>query len=259
MTPKDGTLFTDPSATIVDPAKDWLTELVGEGKKFADPAALARAKAESDAHIARLEREQAGVRAELEKRITMEELLTKLSAQKPAPAASGTPEDTTEGTGTDKATQQTALTPEQIQELVNQGIANAVSQSNQKTNFNFVKETLVTNFGPNYAETLAAKAQELGVGPNFLDDLAKTQPKAFLRLVGAEAKAADTTQSLGIPKLGTSMDSSKQPVTPVDPSFKDQKYFLNLHKTDPKAFFSPKVQLEMHAMAAKNPAKYFAD
>jgi hypothetical protein len=254
-TQDDGTLFTDPTSTIVDPNKNWLEELVGEGKKFADPAALARAKAESDAHIARLEREQAGVRAELEKRITMEELLTKLSAQKTtAPATSGTSEDTTEDKGSGTAAQQTALTPEQIQEMVQQGIATAVSQSVQKANFDMVKDTLIKTLGPNYAETLAKKAQDLGVGPKFLDDLAKTQPKAFLKLVEVE-KPAET--STGTPRMGTQMDSGKNS-GPADPDYKGQSYFLNLQKTDPKTFWNPKTQIQMHEMAMKDPSKYFS-
>src|SRR5688572_12541162 len=64
-----------------------LEQLVGEGKKFADAEALAKCKAESDAFIETLKREQAELRRELDTRLSLEDFLDQ---QKATPAA-GTP------------------------------------------------------------------------------------------------------------------------------------------------------------------------
>jgi hypothetical protein len=234
----------------IDPNKDYLAELVGEGKKFVDNAALARAKAEADRHILRLENEAKGIKADLDKRITMEELLTKLSLPKPQETVAA-PATEQSGTSTETAP---PPTPTDVQALVQAELKKLVSANTQQTNLDTARGKLREVFGDNYPDVLTAKAKELGVGLEFLDGLAKTQPTAFLKLVEADKPAAPV--STGTPRMGTIGDPTR--AGPVDPGFKNQSYYLKLQSTDPKKFWDSKTQLEMHDMAMKDPAKYFA-
>src|SRR5678815_2601198 len=48
----------------IDPNKDYLTELVGEGKKFKSPQELARGKYEADQYVRTLERQKDELRSD---------------------------------------------------------------------------------------------------------------------------------------------------------------------------------------------------
>src|SRR5688500_13285080 len=90
----DANLFKTPENDGPDPVdedKDGEAELVGEGKKFKDHKSLAKGKAESDAFISHLQKELAEMREELNKRITFEDLMTKITENK-----STAPKDTSQ-------------------------------------------------------------------------------------------------------------------------------------------------------------------
>src|SRR5690242_15072647 len=97
-----------------DPNADPLELLVGEGKKFKTPQDLAKGKMESDKFIVQLQKEQAALREELNKRLSVEEFVEKMN-KAPAPSASTPPNQGTE----ERDLQNTAnLTPEQVSKLV---------------------------------------------------------------------------------------------------------------------------------------------
>ena len=75
----DMTVFDDNEPEI-DLEKDYLAELVGEGKRYKDPQVLARSAVEKDNFIERLKTEGAQLRAELNTRIKYEEFLDKLKS-----------------------------------------------------------------------------------------------------------------------------------------------------------------------------------
>jgi hypothetical protein len=249
-------LFDDPTEVKpvhqIDPSKDYLSELVGEGKKYADAAALARSRLEADNHIARIERENAGIRAELQKRLSMEELLTKLQSQTQAPAA-GQDNQKTNSDGSQNQPQTAEVKPEEVSKLVQSELAKARAADIARTNLQFAKQKLTEAFGENYREVLDAKVKELGVTQDYLNRLAMEQPNVLLKLVGEPPKA----QNAQVP-TGRTIDASKQVLnnqTPAD-GFKGQKYFTSLLKSDPAKFWSAKTQLEMHEMAMRDPQRY---
>lgn len=230
-------LFSDD--VIVDPDKDYLAELVGEGKKFADAKALARAKAESDAFISRLEQENAGLREEVTKRLSLEDAVRKITEKRPT---TDLPEGDTEGNAD-------RVSKEQIAELVSQKVNEALSQTTAKQSKEKNLEEVVTKlrekFGDNFQRTVEAKRQQLGLGKDFLAGLAETQPKAFLALVGAtETRATETSvlPSEGINTSGLPRESSSE---------RGKKFYDDLRNKNPKEYWSPRVQNEMHAQAKK--------
>ncbi len=255
----DDTLFTDPSnikpVYEIDPKKDYLPELVGEGKKYSDPSALARSRLEADNHIARLERENAGVRAELQKRLTVEELMTKLQASQ-APVI-GTDNQTPKDDGVQ--TQQTAngpQKPEDIQKLVQAELARARAVDQATNNLQFAKTKLIEAFGDNFKSVLDAKVKELGVTQEYMNQLAATAPNVLLKLVEAEKPVQTQNQN----QQTRSISSEKQILNTSTPNdgFRGQKFYTELLKKEPTVFWNAKTQLEMHNMAMKDPQRYAA-
>jgi hypothetical protein len=75
-----------PDATIqtVDENVDYVTELVGEGKKFKDISGLARGKAEADLTIEVLKKKLDDLNKELTTRASLETFLDQMKAEKGA-------------------------------------------------------------------------------------------------------------------------------------------------------------------------------
>ena len=252
------TIFDDPTEVKpvhqIDPSKDYLSELVGEGKKYSDASALARSRLEADNHIARIEKENAGIRAELQKRLSMEELLTKLQPQAQAPVA-GKDNQVTNSDGVQNqplTANGPQVTPEDIQKLVQSELSKARAVDSATNNLQFAKSKLREAFGDNYKEVLDAKVKELGVTQDYLNRLAMEQPNVLLKLVGEPQKT-----QVGTP-VGRSIDPTKQVLNTQAPAdgFKGQKYFTSLLKSDPAKFWNAKTQLEMHDMAMRDPQRY---
>lgn len=250
-------IFEDPTEVkpvhTIDPNKDYVTELVGEGKKYADVSLLAKSRLEADNHIARIEAENKGIRAELEKRLTMEELLTKINSQTKAPVdGEGNTSTNVEGKPETAAT--AGVTPEELAKLVDARIAAKVNESVAQTNLTFAKTKLKESFGDDYTKVLDEKVKELGVSREYLNRLAQEQPNVLLKLVDAKPQAAPS--NTGSPSR--SIDASKMSMGSQtnNDGFRGQKFYTDLLKKDPAAFWSSRTQLEMHNMAMKDPQRY---
>lgn len=251
-------LFNDPVEAVahlpeVDPNKDYLSELVGEGKKFKDQAALALSTVHKDRHIAKLESELKAIRTDMNSRLSLEELVTKLATTKPS--ESGNPV-VDESSSNQNASKQ--LTPEDLAKIVDERVSQISAREQAKNNLNTVKTTLKESWGPDYPTKLREKAAELGVGESFLNDLAASQPKAFLKLVEADKVSTSSPRDTGSPLFGRSVDSGKQASSApaVDPTFRGKSYYNKLRAESPAKFWDPKVQLEMNEMAMRDPEKY---
>jgi len=254
-------LFNDPvedvtSLPVVDPDKNYLEELVGDGKKFKDPVALARSKVESDRHIAKLESELKAIRADMNSRLSLEDLVTKMSSVRPVeqpPVNNGDSSNSNQNASTQ-------LTPEDLAKIVDERVSQLSAREQAKNNLNTVKASLKAAWGTEFPVKLREKAAELGVGETFLNDLAASQPKAFLKLVEIEkAPAPAPARDTGSPLFGRQVDSSKQSSTPAsDPGFRGKSYYNQLRSQNPGKFWDPKVQLEMNQMAMRDPEKYLS-
>lgn len=168
-------LFTPTDPNAIDETKDYLTELVGEGKKFSDVSALAKGKATSDAYISNLEQEMAELRRELSTRATVADVIDKMRTQ-------GTPPEHNRNTNPDEPDGK--FNPEDINKLVEQHLAQATQAQREASNFDLVTQELQRQFGPDFQRHLNQKLSELGLDKVVATNLARTQPKAFLKLFG---------------------------------------------------------------------------
>ena len=236
----------------IDPAKDYLPDLVGDDKPFKTPQALARAKVESDLHIKRLEAEMAEMRVQVGTQLTMQEFLDKVEAAKKAGGSQPPPIEPGNQSGADgngSGNQKTeGLSKDDVLGILNQ----QKEADTQARNADAVRQALEASWGPDYQKVLRGKLQELGVSEKFLNDMAKTQPLAFIKLVGAEAKKP-SDRSVFTP-VGSVVNSA---VTPGNTE-KNEKYYTDLRQTNPKEYFTERVQMERWKQAKKLGDAFFS-
>lgn len=218
---------------------NYLEQLVGEGKKFKDPEALARGKAESDKFIEDLKRQNLELKEDLDKASKLEELLEEVRSQKKAANASEGGNDGLDGRDGPSKTS-SDLTDEQIKALIESTLSQREVESRAKRNLAEVNSTLSEKFGSKAAEHLKVKAQEVGLTVDKMKELAADNPKAFYRLIGLDSSTSDRGIVVGGDKLNSEGGPSQSATTR-----KDFNYYQELRRKSKGRYYSPEVQQEM--------------
>lgn len=241
----DATLFSDSDDNLeLDTSKNYLEELVGDGKKFATVEDLARGKAEADRFIDQLKTEMAGLRDDLKTRMSVEAALNKLSTE-----AANTPASPKADDGVNNETAK--MSPEDIEAFVAKKIKETREVDAQRANLAMVTTKLREVFGSNHVQHLRTVASELGLSEEALESMAKTSPQAFLRLVGADGSKPRIHAAP--PASGVNSGS----FTPSGGTDRNLAYYEALRKSNPTEYWSPRVQNEMHKNALALGEKFF--
>jgi hypothetical protein len=204
-----------------------------------DLEALAKAKFKSDEHIANLEKEQSGVREELSKRLSFEEVLAKIEANRQQSTTDDNQASSVAEVG------EKSLTPEEIRKLT----LDTLTQEQQKVafqnNVKTVRDTLQNAWGAGFADKLKQVCAELDISEEEAGQVAMTKPKAFLKLV-----LGDNTprQVDNVAPMSSSMRMTNEP---TNLGVKNWAYFEKIRVANPAEYWSPKVQLELHRQAIK--------
>lgn len=163
------------SEVVEDPYKDLVALITREdgSQKFSDTISALKAIPHQDNHIKTLEMENKTLRESLEQQKNVKELLEGMKA--------------TPTGGNDKPTSE-GLSAEQVAQIAADVLQ---SQRNKETAENNIKA--VTNkfrelYGDEADVKFYKKAEELGLGHGFINDLAGKSPKAVFNLYGIEAE-----------------------------------------------------------------------
>lgn len=240
-------IFTAPVVTAPEtPVEDVVTlaDFVGEGKKYKDNDAVAKAILHKDATIIQREKELAGLRAELAARNRLEEIADRLSkAPEPLPPTV----TTTDEQGLTK----TGMTPEDIAKLVAATVAQERTKDVKAQNQRLVVATLQEKLGDNYPEKLRQTLASIGLTEAEANEVAAKNPKAFFAMVGVN----DAPQ----PAVKTGDTPFAPPRTTASPSFqpnattKNWDYYEAMRRSpDAKQrekYWSVSVQNEIHKQA----------
>ena len=225
-----------PAIETIDPAKDYLSEYVGEGKKFADAAALARAKAESDAFIKRILDEKRLLEEDLKTRTNYQEFIDQMKTVQKAPVAPN------------QETPPVQVTPPSVEPDLEKRVAEAIEKreaDNTRTrNLIDVQQKLIETYGNDYANRVKSRAQELGIPVAWLNDAAAKSPQAFYAMIGLQKPQEPNTRQV---------PSSVNTAAMMAPgsNTKNWAYYNNLRKTNPVQYNSKQVQAEMWEQAKK--------
>jgi len=236
-------------------AEAYYDKLVGEGKKFKDPEALARAKVESDNFIQRLQEENAGLRQDLGKSTTLEQFMEKMKlerelADKPSASNEGTPNPSERDEPT-KENPAPSLTVEEVYAEMEKRFEQKQNRSQQEINVKTVHEEAQKAYGPQYKVELTKRAKALEISTDDLQTMAATQPKAFLKLMVEDAKPPSDI----VPPPASDINSDSAPVVPT--GMTKQSDFDKVRVEDPKRYWSPQFQNQMHNVAMKMGESFF--
>lgn len=245
---QDDTTSAEPVAPTVPTEANYLEQLVGEDKKFKSAEDLARGKAEADLFVERLKGELQGLRDELKTRTSLEEFMDKMNTKQPedAPIA---PQPTNQEPPAEPADIAKNMSPEQIESLLEQKLTQREQEINQARNLEEVKGKLQKHFGEDYQTNLKAKALELGLGEQFLEDLAKSQPKAFSHLLGLDSEPATPSPVSESPPVLANQQNTAASFNQSNIGQMKFNDFEKIRKSDPDTYWSPTVQNKMHKLA----------
>jgi hypothetical protein len=233
----------------VDQDKNYLEELVGEGKKFKDVQALARGKAEADTYVEILKRSNDEIRDQLLKtqsdasaRANLEDLIKDLRK----PDSEITPP------ANEDESKAPSLRPDEIEQMVQAQIEKREIARRQQDNFNSVQAKLRERFGDNTQRVLEEQRKNLNLSVEQVNTIAKDSPAAFLRLMGLDqTQREDTFQSP--PRSQQRSDS----FAPKGPEKRTWSYYKALQKKNPDIFRDPKTNVQMQKDAMELREAFF--
>lgn len=229
-------LFANAEEFIVDPTKNYLEELVGEGKPYATDKDLARAVAEKEAMIKRLKNETGGLRTELDTRINYEEFLNKIST---LPQLSNADTQHQQEPPPDN----TAMSPEALDRLLDDKLRKLDSDRRSEQNRNIVLSRLQEVYGPNYASNLKKQISDIGLDEDLVNTLASTNPKALFNILRIEEQQQTRKGNIFDAPPRSTSNSSGLPFSRAD--VKGDTFYEKLRKEDSRTYWTPKVQNEI--------------
>ncbi len=223
----------DVSVETPDENVDHFSELVGEGKKFKDGNALAYGKKMSDRHVELVEKEAKDLREELQKRLTYEDLLTKVQEQMRKSQESSNEADPPNQERSNKADVNVEAL---VKGLLNKHKQEAVAENNVQ----LIHQELKNAWGPGYKQQLFLRARELDLDQSYLAKMAEENPQAFLKLILPVVKQ---TTDVSAPRSSVNLPNSRNSNIP---KFSDYRKLLTSgNKADRAKYLSEQTQLEM--------------
>lgn len=222
-----------------DPKKDFLGELVGEGKKFKDAQALARGKYEADRTVDMLKFRMDELRSDYQKLheektngAKLAELLERLEK--------GPAQKQTDGVITPNAenVNEPKINPEDIKKDVLAEIRRDEEEKRAKANFDMVQKRLQERFGNNFQKVLNEQRESLELTVEDINNLARKSPEAFFRAVGLDQEKKSDFQA---PPRSDHRSDSFSPRNEK----RTWSWYQELKKTDPNLYRSSKITNQM--------------
>lgn len=230
--------INDPFKTADEP--NYLTELVGDGKKFATIDDLAKGKWHSDTMIETLKAEIAVLKEQSANGANVKELLEELRKSQGNNAGND---------GQPNVQSQNDPTPVNVEELVLATLNKAKTNETIQSNKNKVIEKVTQVWGADAGKELKKVAGVIGVSVEDLNDIAQKSPDAFFRLTGLDA---DRT-----PSSGTTVPTGSVRFESPNSGKRDAKFYRDLKLRDPKLYADPKTKVQMHRDALELGEAYF--
>jgi hypothetical protein len=231
-----------------DPNVNYVEMLVGEGKKFHGTTEqeaynkLAFAKLESDRFVDRLKGEQANLRADLLTRQRLEEIVTKLGTSKQNEQTPNSGDNQGhERMDTVNSSQQNEFKGLTIEEVD----ARLDERMRSRANLEKALAGLKSVYGDNYQTVLDAEAKSLNVDKTFVNNLAKTNPDAFLRMFVKQKPQEDF---MAPPSSNITPPMSSGTTTN---GIRNKKFYDDLKTKNPTVYWSPKIQQQEYEDAKK--------
>lgn len=239
-------LFTKPQSQQndqlpeIDPNKNYLEELVGEGRKYKTVEDLAKAQFHANSYIPHLNREMdelreftRSIQQDRTERANLEQRLTEL--QNMLTSSGNTPD------ANEETPKPSNLDPQQLEEILEKKLTEREKLRKEEENYNTVVEKLKERYGSDYVRSLQEDTESLGLTPDYVNELARKSPKALFRTLGFDQpKGKDLFQA------PPTTDRRSGTFTPSGSDKRTWSYYQNLKKENPLVYLDPKIQVQMH-------------
>lgn len=222
----------------------------------AESAVLKKRLKDNEAFIEQLKSETAELRKELSTRMSLEEFFQKSQNNRSASNGEANSREQEEKISDGNKTVPLSV---DVAALVREALAQELTNSKKAANIEATKQALIAEWGSDYVAKLESRVDELGIGREFLDDIAGRSTKAVLSLLGInqqEKKDLNAMSNLSAPpssKKATSL--SEQPASGI----RNRRYYDELKKRDPKEYYTPRNQNQMHKDALELGEKFFSN
>jgi hypothetical protein len=226
-----------PDPVQIDPNKNYLEELVGEGRKFKSPEELAKGKAESDMYIEHMKQRMDELRQDYTKlrseynagpnlKETLDQYMQELKQSQVANPPIG------------QEDKSAVLDETKLNELVKQHMAANKQLDTEENNARDVESKLQAAYGPNYKQTVKQQIDSIGMTAEFFNDMARKYPGALMRTLGIEGqRQGDTFQA---PPTSTHKGDPF-----AGPAKRTYSYYQKIRQNDPMRYRDPKTQDQM--------------
>ena len=220
----------------IDPNKNYLDELVGEGKKFKTVEDLARGKAEADTYIEHFKQRHdelreyaAKLKSEYEAGPSLKELIDQLKSSKESN------NDNTQSVHEDKS----EFDLNKIESLISNKIQQTKALEREEQNYATVQAKLIEQWGPNYTQQLKSQVSQLGLTADFVNELARKHPQVLFKTLGLDSQ-----------RQGENFQAPFKSTNRADPfnsgaPKRTWTYYEKMRKAEPLKYFDPKTQDQM--------------
>lgn len=233
-------LDTNLDDTQLDPEKKYLEELVGDGKKFKDPEALAKGKYVADKYIDTLTTRFDEMRTDYEKlreesvtRAKLEELIDQLEVRQRET-------DHADNQNVRKVEDKPQIDPAQIESLIMNKIKEIESSKTSEQNFQVVQAKIKETLGPNFQAALKDRIENAGLEVSYIDELARKSPTAAIKLLGLEPTQHNETF-----RSPPSTSQRNDSFSPQGSKKRTWSYYQELKKANPSLYFDPAITVQM--------------
>lgn len=218
-----------------DPSQVTFDALVGEGKKYRDQDAVAKAIIEKDRFIEQLKLEKQEVLRDLQTRQTppvidrTQEILDRLEVLR-------TPATEMPNTMSQERVESKGLTEDDVWNLLQK----RELEARAKANIEKTKSLLSEKYGEHSQTVLKSLQEKMGVDQKFLDNLAATSPTAFQTML----QSLDFKPAAAFTPPTSHMNT--EGFKPTNSGAKPRSYYLTLKTQDSSRYNSSAVQNAMY-------------
>lgn len=223
----------------IDENKNYLEELVGDGKKFKSPEDLAKGKFYADKQIEiqnrRLDQLRADFLQERQENIAkakMQDLVDRLSKVQSLTS--------NEAPQVKEELEKPAIDMDQIKSLMSSQFQEYETGKRQRDNLAQVQNKLVERYGKNYNNVLGEQLQTLGMSAKQIDDLARESPQAAMRMLSLDGPSQ--RDSFQTPPRSNQRNDS---FAPKGAKKRTWAYYQELKKANPEMYLDRKIANQM--------------
>lgn len=240
------TLFNDDDQIEIDETKNYLEELVGEGKKFKTPEDLAKGKYQADMFIQAKNKQYDDLYADYMKLreentagSKLQELIDQLKQQQDSSSNNPPNDDDTP-----------AIKTEDIESLISSKLQMHEQTKKEETNFSIVQNKLKEKLGTNFKSILRNQADELGLSEDDVNSLARKNPKLFFKTFDLDVQNTNNFQT---PPQNQRRSDNFAPRSEK----RTLSFYENLRKTKPDLYYDKKTVIQMDKDAQALGAEFF--